>query len=229
MTHSGTCGEKSPMQTTSQSLDQLLKVSDKNRDEKWEDQFLQAFCDSKVQVLSPDPQNGPDNWPYLMVETSSNEVAKEPAQRILEWLSTRGIGLVVNPQKDYPDFVMNFGMIWSFRKTGRFIHRVVPVATGEWTTETKLLKSGTPSEEYLPAFVRKILREFFRDQGVIAPKILMISNDGVNFDLAFSLESLGSPPVSEQAGVAEAISWFLPGHYSLVLISERGLPAFEAL
>ncbi len=217
------------------SLESLLKIPDKNRDEKWEDQFLQAFTQTSVQVLSPDPQNGPDNWPYLMVEI--NPQAKEPSQRILEWLSLRGIGLVINPHKDFPDFVMSFGMIWNFRKTGRFIHRLPAIPTGEWkaewtaewTTETKLLKSGPPTEDFLPGFVRKIIREFFRDQGLLDPKILMISNDELNFDLAFSLESLGSPPVTEHEGIAEAIGWFLPGHYSLVLISDKGLPKFDSL
>lgn len=215
------------MQTDRPSMETLLAVPDKNRDEKWEDQFLQAFTNSTVSVLSQDPQNGPDNWPYLMVEVS--EQGTEPAQRVLEWLSLRGIGLVVNPQKDYPDFVMNFGMIWNFRKTGRFIHRVPAVSTGEWTGETKLIKAGPPTEEYLPAFVRKIIREFFRDQGIMDPRILMISNDGTNYDLAVSLESLGNPPESEHKGIAEALAWFLPGHYSLVLVSEKGLPKFESL
>lgn len=217
------------MQTQNQvaPMSDLLKVPDQKRDEKWEDQFLQAFTESKIQVLSQDPQTGPDNWPYLMVEI--NEVGTEPAQRVLEWLSLRGIGLVVNPQKDYPDFVMNFGMIWNFRKTGRFIHRGITIPTGEWTGEARDLQTGPPTEEYLPTFVRKILREFFRDQGIIGPKILMLSQDGKNYDLAFSLESLGNPPETEHAGIAEAISWFLPGHYSIVLISEKGLPGFAAL
>lgn len=215
------------MQASLPSLETLLLVPDRDRDEKWEDQFLQAFSASSVSLLSQDPQTGPDNWPYLMVETKKD--ATEPAQRVLEWLSLRGIGLVVNPHKDYPDFVMNFGMIWNFRKTGRFIHRVPNVSTGEWTSETKLLKAGPPSEEYLPGFVRKIVREFFRDQGLMDPRILMLSQDGNNYDLALSLESIGNPPAAEHAGIAEALSWFLPGHYSMVLVSEKGLPKFESL
>jgi hypothetical protein len=54
--------------------------------------------------------------------------------------------------------------------------------------------------------VRNILKEFFRDQGVFAPKILVMSSDRVNYDLVFSLESLGNPPVKEHQGIAEAIS-----------------------
>jgi hypothetical protein len=40
---------------------------------------------------------------------------------------------------------------------------------------------------------------------------------------------LGNPPTKEHQGIAEAISWFLPPHYSIVLISETGLPPFAAL
>jgi hypothetical protein len=40
---------------------------------------------------------------------------------------------------------------------------------------------------------------------------------------------LGNPPEREHEGIAEAIAWFLPNHYSVVLISEKGLPTFSAL
>ena len=75
--------------------------------------------------------------------------------------------------------------------------------------------------------MRKILRDFFRDQGLLAVKILMMSQDGKNFDLAISLESLGNPPEKEHQGIAEAISWFLPPHYSLLIVSEKGLPSYD--
>lgn len=228
---SGTCGEIGGMNTTEprapKTLETLLQTSDKNRDQSWEDQFLFRLSESNLKVLAPDPQNGPDSWPYLMVETDST--SSEPAQKVLEWLSLRGIGMAVNPNKDYPDFVLSYGMIWNFRKTGRFIHRVPQRTTGLWTAETKDLQAGAPTEDYLPGFVRKILREFFRDQGVFEPRILMISDNGKDFDLAFSLESLGSPKDTEHESVAEAISWFLPSHYSIVLVSEKGLPEFVKL
>jgi hypothetical protein len=77
--------------------------------------------------------------------------------------------------------------------------------------------------------VRKILAEFFRDQGVLQAKILVIGTAENTYDLVFSSESLGSPKDSEHKGVLEAISWFLPPHYSIVLASEVGLPAFVTL
>jgi len=211
------------------TLEQLMQVSANARDERWEDQFLQALTESSIAPLSPDPQTGHDGWPYLLVQTAP---VGEPAQKILEWLGTRGIGLAVNPQKDYPDFVLSWGMIWNFRETGRFLHRGIPEgqpSTGGSLDLGKLAHAGTPTPQYLPDYVRKILREFFRDQGLHDVRILVVSEDRKNYDLAFSLESLGNPPESEWAGVGEAISWFLPAHYSILLVSEKGLPGFSSL
>lgn len=208
------------------NLDNLLSVSDEKRDETWEDQFLQGLSSTNLEILSEDPQNGPDSWPYLMAATS--ERANEPAQRILAWLASRGIGLVVNPQKTYPDFILTYGMIWNFRETGRFIDRRVNAQAGKIEISTKEIKVGEPTEKFLPPDVRKILRDFFRDQGVLRPRIAAIENQG-HADLAFSIESLGNPPETEHAGIAEAIGWFLPTHYPLVFVSEKSLPKFVDL
>ncbi len=208
-------------------LTKLLQVPYEQRDHAWEDRFFMSFTDSKVKVTSPEPQTGPDGWPYLMTETSSEE---ESVQKIFHWLATRGIGLVLNPTKEYPDFVFTYGMIWHFRETGYFYMQQPEVVTGAVNfTEGQKIMTGEPTEKYLPGYVRKILREFFRDQGLLAVKILMVSEDGKRFDLAFSTESLGSPPDKENQGIADAISWFLPPHYSIMLTSEKNLPPFIAL
>jgi hypothetical protein len=40
---------------------------------------------------------------------------------------------------------------------------------------------------------------------------------------------LKSPPQSEHAGIAEAIAWFLPAHYTVALVSEKSIPGFQPL
>lgn len=209
-------------------LDKLLQVPYEHRDHDWEDRFFMSITKSNVKLSAPDPQTGPDGWPYMMTETAAD--ATEPVQKIFQWIATRGIGVVLNPTKEYPDFVFTYGMIWHFRETGYFYMRQPEVATGSvnFTAGQKLM-TGEPTEKYLPGYVRKILREFFRDQGLHAVKILMVSENGKHFDLAFSTESLGSPPEKENQGIAEAISWFLPPHYSILLTSEKGLPDFISL
>lgn len=210
------------------TLHELSQTPEERRDLDWERRFLEALPHSQVKVLSADPQQGPDGWPYLLVETTGENA--EPTDKILSWLSTKGIGLVINPGKGYPDFVLNFGMLWNFRETGRFVspQSEVPSGTVDLGAGQGLL-AGPPTKEYLPDYVRTILREFLRDQGLLAPKILIMSQDRKHFDLAVSVESLGNPPEQEHAGIAEALSWFLPPHYSILLISEKDLPPFVDL
>lgn len=210
------------------TLDQLVQVPDAERTPQWENQFFQALTLAKLKLITPEPQTGPDNWPYLLAETGSE--ATEPTQNMIHWLTERGVGLAINPRKEYPDYVFSYGMLWSFKETGLFFKPVQDRPVGTVQLETQQLKhAGPPTEEFLPGYVRKIIREFFRDQGILRPKILVMSTDLENYDLAFSLESLGKPPEHEHQGIAEAISWFLPPHYSLLLISEEGLPPFSDL
>ncbi len=212
-----------------------LKTKDEDRHQAWDDKFFKLFSDSNLKMNSPDPQEGPDGWPYLMTElassTTSTSDSQDSTQKILHWLSTRGIGLVLNPLRTpYPDFVFSYGMIWSFRETGFFIKY-------EDRDESKLLsidnvdqaQFGVPTEAYFPTYARKILKAFLLDQSVFEPKILMVTTDEKNYDLCFSLESLGSPKLQEHDGILEAIAWFLPPHYSLAIISEDNLPSFIPL
>ncbi|MGE0631906.1 MAG: hypothetical protein AB7O96_05835 [Pseudobdellovibrionaceae bacterium] len=209
------------------TLEELMTVEDDDRTRAWENEFLVALTNSNVKVLMEEPQTGPDGWPYLLVST---EEGTEPVQKILAWLATRGIGLVVNPyRKDYPDYILSYGMIWHFRETGLFFKNVQPQEVGEAEYDISKIHAGTPSPQYLPDPVRAVLRRFFNDQQVKNPKILLISPDKLNYDLAFSIESLGNPPEEEHAGIAEAVGWFLPPHYSIVLVNEKGLPPFVDL
>lgn len=215
------------------TLHQITQTPEASRDQSWENRFFQALSKEKINVLSAEPQSGPDGWPYLLTETSDE--ATEPTAQIIHWLADKGIGLVVNPMKEYPDYVFTYGMIWSFKETGYFFKplekaQVQTAAAGAVEFDNMQVQAGNPTAEYLPLYVRKVLQDFFRDQSILRPKILMVSTDGgPNYDLAFSLESLGNPPESEHAGIGEAISWFLPPHYSLLLVSEKGLPAFYDL
>lgn len=206
-------------------LSDLIQVPFNNRDHKWENRFFKALTESNLKLLNSEAQSGPDGWPYLLTEISSQ--ATEPTQKIIQWLSTKGIGLVINPQKEYPDFVFSYGMLWFFRETGLFYQQAKNKSEGtvEFSSQT-IRHSGNPTNQFLPSYVRSILKEFLQAQGILCPKILAISIDNEHYDLAFSLEYLGNPPENEHQGIAEAISWFLPPHYSIMLISERGLPSF---
>lgn len=225
---------------TLKDLTVLLACKPEERDEAWERNFLHALPKAKVRVLSPEAVSGPDHWPYLTVTIVDSPVSQsvecEPITNVLQWLSTRGIGLVVNAEKSEPDYVFTYGMVWNFRERGEFFTDVgQQVTTGKMSAEKFSIGDGEkfwvgpPSEGYFPSYARSVLKRFFADQGVFGVKILMLSSDQINYDLAFSLESLRSPPQHEHANIAEAIAWFLPGHYSLTLVSEKVISGFVAL
>lgn len=223
---------------------EILNVAQKDRDAQWETRFLEKFPEVKVSLIAKAPQAGPDQFPYMFIEIK--EDSTEPALKLLNWISQNGIGLAVNPTKNYPDFVFTYGMIWNYFKSGQFLENPVakPHVHGpncnhdhdhneEASPETKkegtLFYVGSPSDGYLPAAVKNIMKEFLKQQGVMAPKITMLSQDQVNFDLCFSIESFGSPSAEEHEGILQALSWFLPAHYSLAFVSEQGIPSFEEL
>src|SRR5690606_13470381 len=139
--------------------------------------------------------------------------ATEPTVRILDWLATRGIGMVINGQKEIPDYIFPYGMIWNWKERGQFVSQAEKVHTGKVSFKAgEEVLAGGPTPEYLPGYVRQILNQFLKSQGVKEPKVLVLSRDKKHFDLCFSLESLGFPPEHEHRGIAEALAWFLPQH-----------------
>jgi hypothetical protein len=185
--------------------------------------FLSHPQNQKVKLLTEDPQTGPEGFPYMMLSTEG--ATTEPFLNLVKWGADRGIGLVVNPQKETPDLVLTYGMLWNYVERGEFFTETQMQPSGEiQLTPNGQLFAGVPSESYWPAIRRKIFKEFLIQQGVMQPKVLMLSevHEGP-MDLTFSLESLGNPQKSEWAGILEAFSWFFPRHYSLSIVSEKNI------
>ena len=194
-------------------INDLVRQPDEARDGEWEKAFFQSIIESRLTILDEAPQMGPDGWPYLQVSTDPS--GEEPGYRLMEWLATRGIGLVVNPVKSYPDYVFTYGMIWNYKERGQFLSPLSEeIDSGPLSYEAgEEVVAGAPTDEYLPKYVRQVIGEFLGQQGIRSPKIIMLGKDAKNLELCFSLESLGNPKAEEHQGVAEALAWFLPAHY----------------
>lgn len=185
------------------------------------------LANARVSLEFPEAKAGPDGWPYLFVKTSSE--GTEPLPKIIEWLCEKGIGLVVNAHKGEPDEILTYGMVWGFKVYGHLEGGadLARQPSGKFQIEDgQKVIAGEPTEEFLPKYARKILKDFLVQQGVLRPKILLLGQSENQYDLCFSLDSLGNPPPEEHQGIAEALRWFLPSDYSLVLVNEEGLPPF---
>jgi len=209
-----------------------LQLPEAKRGMNWEKDFLKFFPSAFVTLTSEQAESGPDNFPYLLVEVKPDST--EPIQKIIEWLETRGIGLVVNPQKGYPDYIFTYGMIVNFKERGEFFTdtKIRTEKDVAFKPEEKVL-FGEPSVQYLPTQTRSLIKQFLQEQGILQPRALLaVLNPNTEFeayDLLFSVESLGKPPENEHQGILQAISWFLPSHYSIAMVSERDLPPFSAI
>ena len=214
--------------STHLNMDSILQRAQESRDDEWEKAFLHIFAESRLRILEEQPQQGPDGMPYLMV--SIDNEGTEPAAKVLSWLCEKGIGMVVNPFGTMPDYVFTFGQIWNFKERGVFNSEFDTSKLGQFKLEKgQKVHVGEPSKEYLPDYIREILRAFFKNIGRDSVKIIMMSQDKEHYDLCLSLESLGSPEKHEHRGILETISWFLPGHYSLAMVTEKGMPDFYNL
>lgn len=212
-------------------LNWLLQQPEKSRDKAWEESVLKGLLEAKVQIASSEPQVGPDGWPYLVVKTGPE--GTEPFLRVVQWLSGRGIGLVVNAHKMLPDYIFTYGMLWNFVETGQFIAPdKVTAASGDVSYDSKdRIIAGAPTDQYLPPYVRSVLKDFLGQQGFQQPRVLVITHapDYKITDFVFSVESLNGLEPKDQKVMAEALAWFLPLHYSLVFAHEKDLPPFHAL
>ncbi|MBY0383947.1 hypothetical protein K2X05_02220 [bacterium] len=192
--------------------------------------FLSSPQTEKVRLLAMDPQEGPDGFPYLMV-ADEGEIT-EPFLNLVQWCAQKGVGIVVNPQKETPDLILTYGMLWNYVVRGEFFTEApVRVGLGDVVMENKTqLIAGHPSENFWPTGQRQIFKEFLLQQGIIQPKVIMLAEkaDGP-MDLAFSLESLGQPQKAEWQGILEAFSWFFPRHYSLSIVSEKNIVGLSFL
>jgi hypothetical protein len=209
-------------------LKALTEVPLIERDGLWAERFCRQLVVSQVSLIHQQSQLGPDGWPYIMVEVGGSE----PVSKILQWLSRRGIGLTVGAKNTQPDFVFSYGMIWHFVEFGFFFHYNESEKAPELSTSVNAdsVKCGAPNPKYLPGYVRTILKQFFIDQGILDPRIQMISWDaGKTYDLAFSETSVGTLTPTDQQKLVESISWFLPPHYGLAVVSPEGLPPFLSL
>ena len=217
------------VQTMGNDLESIISQPEATRDEAWEQAFLGYIATTKVELVQDQSQRGPDGWPYLLVRTGPQ--GTEPFAQIVQWAAPRGIGLALNTHKMLPDYIFTYGMLWNFVETGQFVSSTSAPSPGEVNiaVENPVI-FGEPTEKYLPKYVRAILKEFLAAQGFSQSRVVVMSSlDYKTVDLIFSVESLNNLDKSEHRTLAEALGWFLPLHYSLIIGSEQNSRGFVEL
>ncbi|MCB9073827.1 MAG: hypothetical protein H6623_09405 [Bdellovibrionaceae bacterium] len=200
------------------NLKELLTVKTSLRDYDWELQFFTQIRHATIRVLSPDPQSGPEGYPYMLLTTYGE--TDETFDKVVHWCADRGIGAVLNPTDEGEDYLFTYGMLWNYKYRGEFYSEWVHERENTAVAEKMVVRQITSS--YWPEIPRKIFREFLMQQGIVRPKVCVFSQSPeADPELAISLASIGNPPAQEHTQILEAFSWFFPRHYGLVLVSEE--------
>lgn len=202
---------------------ELLAIPKDQRNDDWFEEFLQVV--PKAFFFATDvegkPFRGPDGAYYLGATSTRNETGVGACLLdLLDGLLSNGMGYVVNPQLEQPDYVFTFGNLATLKMFGSFAAPEswsgAPLAsqTQELAEPTEALV-GAPNEGYLPSFIRKPIAEFLRHVGVAEPRVALVHIQDRR-SLAFNLtpEALEHPEGYGQ--VMNLILWHLPMGYTLI-------------
>lgn len=155
----------------------LIDVPRENRGEEWQKSFLENVVHASFRCGDPQVITGPDGFPYfqLLMPRPNEHFQCYVIDRMKDdFLLELGYGVVINPDKGQPDWVLSYRDILNLHLTESFYTTGSTLFSGAKNDETIIKDEkvliGQPSEFILPAMTRAILREFLINNGVKSPK-----------------------------------------------------------
>ncbi len=213
----------------------LVETPQAERNENWEQTFLDSIGQASFRCGDPQVITGPDGFPYFQL------FLPEPYKSFQcfvidrmkdDFLLTSGFGVVINPTSNSADWVLSYGDILNFYLNNTFYTKnESPFSKqihDETIAENEKIMVAQPSETMLPKQARQLISEFLKMNGVKAPKVLLMMRhrkDGneVTQDIVFNLASENFKDENTYRSVLKTISWYLPRHYSFVGMDEKVL------
>jgi len=222
-----------------QSIVDLLSIPANSRDDHWHQKFLNDVQTASFACAEPQIVKGPDGFPYFGLHTPepgkpfTSYCIKNIAE---DFLLDNGYGVVINPKENSADWVFSYGDIVNLTINKVFYSPVenVPIEPEVTIQKNEQVLIAQPSETFLPAKARNIIRKYLQYFNIAEPKTMLISRsiEGKMIqELAFNIfkEEVGHP---EKLGAfMQQVGWFLPRHYILVIVPKNSEMAghFEKL
>ena len=214
-------------------INHLIAVPFAERDQNWVADFLGAIDQANLKLGNPEVVLASDGFPYIQLETVNNDEAFQAfvINKQLPSILIQGLGIVINPQNERPDWVFSYGDIANYELNDEFYtdnsifsQNKENVVIGQ---DEKIL-IGQPSDTILPKYLRTQLREFLQHAGIKNPKTMLIARNyeeenNVKQDLVFNFTPLQFANEKAFEQIATTIGWFLPKHYSVLFIDESAV------
>lgn len=217
-------------------ISNLVQIPKAQRDQKWEQTFLENIGEASFRCGEPQVITGPDGYPYFQLflpEPNTSFQCYVIKNMKDDFLLKLGYGVVINPTEEGVDWVLPYGTIVNFSLKNEFYTATeTPFSKMpgyETLNEDEKVMVGQPSETLLPKLTRQVIAEFLKSNGVENPKIILMmrtSEDGnVSQDLVFNFTAKDFNDESVFENLARTLSWYLPQHYSLVFMDETSFSA----
>jgi hypothetical protein len=212
-------------------LMRLFEQPRETRDPAWRAAFLEAIVDASLASTPQQLIQGPDGFPYFVLQSPPVAQAFTPycVAHVLEHCTNSGFGIVVEPKPEGPQWVFNYGELFSLRAYGEFGGEPVDrdAAKGPAIdlvkSETQIMV-GAPSEHMLPSWARRVIAAFLtRSAHVAAPAVFVMMQPppAPPRSLVFNLHPEAFPSHAAFTAAMNALSWYMPPHRSVVALSEK--------
>jgi hypothetical protein len=221
--------------TKTEILYKLVQTPQKERDEAWQQAFLENIGQASFRCGDPQVITGPDGFPYfqLFLPEPNKSFQCYVIERMKDdFLLASGYGIVINPTSNSADWVLSYGDILNLHLNETFYTTTETPFSRETSDETivenEKVMIGQPSETILPNETRHLIAEFLKANEIKTPKVLLMmrhrqDGNGVSQDIVFNLTPKNFKDENTYRSVMQTISWYLPRHYSYVGMDEQSL------
>lgn len=204
------------------ALDKLFAIPHEQRDNNWQQSFLENVEEASFECNDPQVISGPDGFPYFVLNLP--EANKEFQCYVIKhmvpgFILDNGLGVVINPSKGQPDWVFTYGELINYHLRNEFYtdSKNWYVQTENTLKENTEMLIGQPSEYVIPSQTRNILKKYLKQYTDVEVKFLLTNRpEGEEFlqQLVFNLTPSDFQSEEHFNGVMQNLGWFLPRHYT---------------
>src|SRR5882724_11707927 len=210
-------------------MNDLFQIPADQRDDQWKQSFYETVIDASFACRDPQVFSGPDGFPYFALMTPEPMKSFESycLCNLVEFATDDGFGVAINPTETGADWVFTYGDLVTIRMFNSFevpVEKRPPEHRTEILDQDEQVLLGSPSEEFLPGYVRAVLRRFLVDGvGLQDPQVLLMNRpfDSPTEQLVFSIYPEDFETEEIFNFVMGRITWFLPRHYPVVSVGRE--------
>jgi hypothetical protein len=205
----------------------LVKVPFEERDKLWEKTFFENIDTAGFSESIPQIKIGSDGFPYFILKTNEkfNPFESYCIRKIKdEILLERGMGIVLNPDKDSGDWIFTYGDILNYHLNNEFYSVINHKGENEIIDKNSDIMISQPSENYLPEKAKRHIRATMIKGGIAKPKMMMTNRTSGNQmiqELVFNIFMEDFPLESDFKKQMQKLQWYLPKHYIITTVPKK--------